>query len=408
MANDLPTAHPGLDAALAADLAAREALGLRRWLRRVDARDGCHVTTDGRPLVNVASNDYLGLSTHPALAEASARAARDWGSGSAASRLVCGSLAPHHELEESIAAWQQTPAALAFSSGFAAATGTIPALVGPGDVVLFDRLSHACCVDAAKASGATWRPFHHNDVNHLVHLLQRADSRHAEARAKRRPRILVVTESVFSMDGDAAPLADIVEAKDRHGAWLLLDEAHASGLHGGSRSGLAEARGVAARVDVHLGTLGKAVGAAGGFIAGSRTLIDWLVNAARSLVFSTAPVPAAAAAAAEGIRILQSSEGAARCQLAWENARALGRRLPVPCPSPESAILPWILGDEARALDAAQRLMDAGFLAPAIRYPTVPRRTARIRLAMSASHSTLHVERLAEAIGRVAREAPGA
>jgi 8-amino-7-oxononanoate synthase len=408
MANDLPTARNGLDAALAEELDVREALGLRRALRRVDARDGCHVTTGGRPLVNVASNDYLGLSTHPALAEAAARAARDWGSGSAASRLVCGSLAPHHVLEESIAAWQQTPAALAFSSGFAAASGTIPALVGPGDVVLFDRLSHACCVDAAKASGATWRPFHHNDVNHLLHLLQRADARHAEARAKRRPRILVVTESVFSMDGDAAPLADIVEAKDRHGAWLLLDEAHASGLHGPSRAGLAEARGLSARVDVHLGTLGKAVGASGGFIAGSRTLIDWLVNAARSLVFSTAPVPAAVAAATEGIRILQSSEGSARCRQAWGNARTLGTRLPIPCPAPESAILPWILGDEARALVAARLLVDAGFLAPAIRYPTVPRRTARIRLAMSASHSIPEVEHLAEAIGRVAREVQGA
>jgi 8-amino-7-oxononanoate synthase len=394
MANDLPTARPGLDTALAEDLDAREALGLRRLLRRVDSRDGCHVTTGGRPLVNVASNDYLGLATHPALAEAAARAARDWGSGSAASRLVCGSLTPHHHL--------------AFSSGFAAASGTIPALVGPGDVVLFDRLSHACCVDAAKASGATWRPFHHNDVNHLLHLLQRADARRAEAQAKRRPRILVVTESVFSMDGDAAPLADIVEAKDRHGAWLLLDEAHASGLHGPSRAGLAEARGLSARVDVHLGTLGKAVGASGGFIAGSRTLIDWLVNAARSLVFSTAPVPAAVAAATEGIRILQSSEGSARCQQAWGNARTLGVRLPAPCPDPESAILPWILGDEARALDAARLLMDAGFLAPAIRYPTVPRRTARIRLAMSASHSSPEVEHLAEAIGRVAREVQGA
>ena len=404
MGNDVPPPRPGLDDALAEDLAAREALGLRRWLRRVDARDGCHVTADGRTVINVASNDYLGLSTHPALAEAAARAARDWGSGSAASRLVCGSLAPHHQLEEAIAAWQKTPAALAFSSGFAAASGTIPALVGPGDFVFLDRLSHACCVDAAKASGATWRPFHHNDVHHLAHLLQRADARSPDAQAKRRPRILVVTESVFSMDGDAAPLADIVEAKDRHGAWLLLDEAHASGLHGQSRAGLADALRLTARVDVHLGTLGKAVGAAGGFIAGSRTLIDWLVNAARSLVFSTAPVPAAAAAATEGIRILQSSEGAARCAQTWENARALGARLPVPCPAPQSAILPWILGDEARALDAARRLLDAGFLAPAIRYPTVPRRTARIRLALSASHSTLQVQHLADAIGRVARE----
>jgi 8-amino-7-oxononanoate synthase len=401
MASDAPHGRPPLDLALREALDERERAGLRRQLRPVQARDGTVVTLGGRRVVNVASNDYLGLSTHPALAEAAARAAWDWGAGSGASRLICGSHAPHHDLEESIAAWQQTPAALAFASGFAAASGTIPALVGPGDLVLLDRLSHACCIDAAKASGATWRPFHHNDPDHLQRLLQQADSSHPAARTTRRRRVLVVTEAVFSMDGDAAALEDLIEVKDRHGAWLLLDEAHATGLHGPRGAGLAEARGLGPRVEVHLGTLGKAVGASGGFIAGSRTLVDWLVNAARSFVFSTAPAPAAAAAATEGVRIIQSKEGEALRQQAWRNIRDLASRFPTPCPDPQGAILPWILGDEDRAMQAAQQLLDAGFLAPAIRYPTVPRRAARIRLTMSAAHSSPQVHQLAAALARV-------
>lgn len=404
MDGDAPPARPSLDDVLGAALAERAAQGLIRRLRRVESRRGARVRLGQREVVNVASNDYLGLSTHPALAEAAARAARDWGAGSAASRLVSGSLAPHHELEERIAAWQQAPAALAFSSGFAAASGAIPALVGPGDFVFLDRLAHACCIDAAKASGATWRPFRHNDLDHLGHLLRHADSRHA----LRRPRILVVTEAVFSMDGDVAPLAGLVDLKDRHGAWLLLDEAHASGILGHRRAGLADHLGLAGRIDVHLGTLGKAVGASGGFIAGSRMLVDWLVNAARAFVFSTAPVPAASAAATEGIRVLLSPEGSDRATRLWQRIRELGPTLPRPVAEPSSAILPWILGDDARAMEASRALLDAGYLAPAIRYPTVPRRTARIRIALSSEHSSADVAGLSAALALVAGASPSA
>lgn len=390
--------RPSLDDALGAALAARAAQGLMREIRPIEARAGARVRIGGRDVVNVASNDYLGLSTHPGLAEAAARAARDWGSGSAASRLVSGSLAPHHELEERIAAWQQAPAALSFPSGFAAASGAIPALVGPDDFVFLDRLAHACCIDAAKASGATWRPFRHNDLDHLEHLLRQVDSRQARS----RPRILVVTEGVFSMDGDVTPLAELVDLKDRHGAWLLLDEAHASGILGPRRAGLADHLGLAGRIDVHLGTLGKAVGASGGFIAGSRTLVDWLVNAARAFVFSTAPVPAAAAAAAEGIRVLLSSEGSNRATRLWQRIHQLGPILPIPVAEPTSAILPWILGDDARAVEAARALLAAGYLAPAIRYPTVPRRTARLRITLSSEHSREDVAGLSAALAIVA------
>ncbi len=394
MDTDATLPRPKLDEFLRVSLIERERDGLLRRLRRVDSRQGSRVLHQGRELVNVASNDYLGLAMHPAVAEAAARAAHDWGGGSAASRLVSGSLAIHHQLEEAIAPWQGTEAALAFTSGFAAASGTIPALVGPGDVILLDRLAHACCIDAAKASGAAWRPFQHNDPGHLGQLLSKVDSRGS----LRRPRVLVVTESVFSMDGDLAPLGEIVALKERHGAWLMLDEAHATGLFGPSRAGLAEHLGLSSNIDVHLGTLGKAVGSSGGFVAGSRALVEWLVNSARSFVFSTAPSPAASAAAFEGIRILRAAEGAQRSARLWHSIHQLASILPSLFPSPASAILPWILGDDARAIEMASALMESGFLAPAIRYPTVPRHTARIRVALSSAHSSNDVRMLAEAI----------
>lgn len=392
--------RPSLDQALGDALAERQASSLLRNLRRVEDRQGIHVVIDGRPLLNFSSNDYLGLASHPALIEATAAAAQRWGAGSAASRLVCGSLDIHHQLEESIAHWQGTPAALAFSSGFAAASGVIPAVVGPGDLILFDRLSHACCIDAARASGADCRPFRHNDTQHLSDLLRRAD---ALGKSPRR-RILIITESIFSMDGDAAPLADIVDLKHRHGAWLLLDEAHASGLHGPHRAGLAEALQLGPSIDIHMGTLGKAVGASGGFIAGSRSLIDWLINAARSFVFSTAPTPAAAAAALSGIRILQSAEGAQRAQSVLSRTQQLATLLPPDShrPQPAAAILPWILGNESNALHAAQYLLQRGFLAPAIRYPTVPKGLARIRFTLSAEHSARDIASLGAALNSTA------
>ena len=263
----------------------REA-GLLRELRRVDSPQGPRIEVGGRTLLNFSSNDYLGLSTHPALKEAAIKAVEKFGAGSGASRLICGSLAPYHQLEETLAQFKQTEAALTFSTGYAAALGAIGSLVDKDDVLILDKLVHASIVDAARLSGAKLRIFAHNDLNDLEEKLKWATARTGQAPS----RILVVTESVFSMDGDLALLRDIVELKDRYGAWLMVDEAHATGLFGANRRGLGEAYELSDRIEVQMGTLGKALGASGGFICGKRVLVDLLVNRARSFIFSTVTI----------------------------------------------------------------------------------------------------------------------
>ncbi len=279
-----------LDQELEARLAGLRAQGLLRELRRVDSAQGTRIQIRGKNLLNFSSNDYLGLANDPRLKQAAVRAIEKYGVGAGASRLVCGSLAPHHELEEALAVFKGTPAALSFSSGYATAVGTICALLSRDDVLILDKLVHACIVDAARLSGATLRIFKHNDLNDLERILKSTSTK----TILRNPaaRVLVVTESVFSMDGDEAPLREIVELKDRCGAWLMVDEAHAIGLYGERGQGLARQLGVAERIEIQMGTLGKALGVSGGYIAGSRTLVDYLVNRARSFVFSTAPPPA--------------------------------------------------------------------------------------------------------------------
>lgn len=388
-----------LDTHLDCLMAETEAAGLRRRLRTVESREGTRVTVDGEPLVNFSSNDYLGLAQHPALAEASACAARTWGSGSGAARLVCGSLALFHDLESAIADWKQCQAALSFSSGYAAALGTVPAFVGPGDVVIIDKRVHACCVDAARLAGARLRVFRHNDLEDLERILRWA--REPREGIASQARILIITESVFSMDGDLAPLAGLVSLKERYGAWLMLDEAHAVGLYGSGRSGLAEELGLSHRIEIQMGTLGKAVGSSGGYIAGSTQLRDHLLNHARSFVFSTAPVPAAAAAALEGIRIIRAEEGATRQALLRSRVRTLRSLLSDSSASSSndwSAILPVIAGAEVTALNWSNQIRQQGFLVPAIRFPTVARGTARLRVTLSADHSEEDVRRLGGAL----------
>lgn len=368
---------------------------LLRTLRRVEPARGARITRGGRELLNFGSNDYLGLAQHPALREAATRALERFGAGSGASRLLAGSLPPHHELEEALAALKATEAALSFSSGYATALGTICALMGRDDVVILDKLVHACLVDAARLSGATLRVCKHNDTADLERLLAWAAKERA---ARPKCNVLVVTESVFSMDGDVAPLRELVELKDRYGAWLMVDEAHATGLYGPGGAGLAAEWGVADGVEIHMGTLGKALGSAGGFIAGSRCLVDYLINRARSFVFSTAPPPAVAAAATVAVRIVRGDEGAARRARLRELAAQLRAALALPASDPPTAIVPWLVGDEAAAVALAERLEQEGMFVPAVRYPTVARGAARLRISLTAAHGPEDVRALAAAL----------
>jgi 8-amino-7-oxononanoate synthase len=344
--------------------------GLYRELRRVDSAQGPRIRIGERALINFASNDYLGLANHPALKDAALKATRDFGAGAGASRLICGSLGPFHELEESLASFKGTAAALTFSTGYAAAVGTITALLGKSDIIILDKLVHACIVDAAKLSGAKLRVFAHNDLNDLEEKLRWADQ-NKSAIGNRSSAILLITESIFSMDGDAAPLKEIVALKEKYGAWLMVDEAHATGLYGKNRRGLAEELGVSNQIEIQMGTQGKALGASGGYICGSRALIDFLINRARSFIFSTAPVPAAAGATIAGLKLVQSAEGENLNQQLWQRVGELTSALRTPDFALPSAIIPIIIGDESSAVTAATELRDQGFFVPAIRYPTV-------------------------------------
>ena len=400
------------DQELARRLALVRAQGLYRQLRSLASAQSPRVQIRGQALLNFSSNDYLGLANEPALKEATVRAVELYGAGAGASRLISGSLPPHQELEEALAGFKGTEASLSFSTGYATALGTICALLGKDDIVVIDKLVHACIVDAARLSGAKLRVFPHNDLDALEKILKWADRKRRNANSTaspslaevRRPRVLVVTESVFSMDGDHAPLREIVELKDTYGAWLMVDEAHATGLYGVHRRGLAEAAGLGERIEVQMGTLGKAVGAAGGYICGSRMLIDYLVNHARSFIFSTAPVPASAAAAAAGVHFIQSSQGQHRCETLWHRAAELesfhlsGRQRRAEETSLRSAIIPILIGDEAKAVVAADALRNRGIFVPAIRYPTVARGAARLRLTLTAAHTSGDIHELVTAL----------
>jgi 8-amino-7-oxononanoate synthase len=383
-----------LDRILATELEAWEASDLTRTLHAVDPVGSRHLGHAGGTWLNFASNDYLGLTRHPEVCEAAARAARDLGSGSGASRLVSGSLAIHHRLEEGLAHWMGTDKSLVFGSGYAAALGVIPAVVGPKDVVILDKSVHACCVDGARLSGATVRVYRHNDLDQLERHLEWA-RRHVSPRGD--GHILVVTESVFSMGGDLSPLEAVVELKDRHGAWLLVDEAHALGLFGNAGAGRIRHLGLEKRVEIQMGTLGKSLASSGGFVAGSGTLVEYLIHRARSFMFSTAPTPASSAAAIEALQVVRSDEGAALRQKVWSHARRVSTALNANT-DPGSPILPVILGAAAQAIAAARTLRDRGLWVPAIRYPTVPRDQARLRITVTAGHTDEDIDRLLEGV----------
>lgn len=347
---------------------------LLRRLRPIESTSGLRVVRDAKELWNFASNDYLGLATHPAIKAAMIEGVERFGAGAASSRLICGSLEPHMILESTLAEAKQCEAALSFSSGFATAMGSIPAIVGKGDFVILDKLCHACLIDAAKLSEATLRIFPHNDLGKLEKLLTDIRSKDSNG------HILVACESVYSMDGDVCPLREIVELCEAYDALLLVDEAHGFGVLGQHGMGLAEQLGLQDRISFQMGTLSKAVGVSGGYLTASKDWIDLLVNRARSFIYSTAPPPAIAHAALASLQLIRSPEGLSLRRKLQQNISTMNPKATTP-------IIPVIIGENEATLAASAKLEQAGLMIPAIRYPTVPRGTARLRISLSAAHS---------------------
>ena len=384
-----------------AELHQLRAQSLHRKLREIGTAQAAEVLIVGERLVNFSSNDYLGLANDPLLRDAAIEAVGEFGVGSGASRLVSGTLSPHIRLEAALAKWKGTQAALSFSSGYAAAVGTLQAIVSKQDVVLLDKLSHASLIDGAKLSGAILRVFSHNHLGKLESHLEWARREHPDS------RVVIVSESVFSMDGDRAPLRELVGLKKRYDAMLLLDEAHAVGVIGPNGRGLAAEEGLTRHIDIQMGTLSKALGVSGGYICGSRSLIDWLINRARSFIFSTAPPPALAVAATAAVEFLGSEAGEERRLKLWDRVQILrdalrgGVQNKTDAMQTGSAIHPLIVGEEAAAMDLSRLLQAEGFLAPAIRYPTVAKGAARLRITVTAAHEERQIRRLVEALNRL-------
>jgi 8-amino-7-oxononanoate synthase len=376
-------------------LAELDEKGLRRTIEPVAPMQGPIVEVGGARLVNLCSNDYLGLAADERLRRAAADGALREGAGSGAARLVAGDLPSHRALEERLARFKHSEAALLFGSGYLANCGVLPALADRGDAIFSDRWNHASIVDGCRlAFGETTR-FPHGDLDALERLLSRTAAR----------RKLVAVDAVFSMDGDAAPLRELCELCERHGAMLYVDEAHATGILGPHGGGLAEALGVSHRVDALMGTLGKALGSFGAFVCGSRELREWLVSRARTFVFTTALPPAACAAALAALEVVEREpERRARLAALQERMKSGLARLGFPLPRVVAPIFPVVLGDERLALDASRRLRARGFFVRAIRPPTVPAGTSRLRVTLTAAHDEAQVDAFVGALDEVLRE----
>ncbi len=375
----------GLVEGLAAGLAALGREGLVRTRRVAEAREGATLGSESGRLVDFSSNDYLGLSTHPALAAAAHAAIDQVGTGAGASPLVSGHFRAHEEAEARFATFVGLPRALLFGSGYAANLGMLEALGGREAAIFGDRLNHACLVDGAILSRAAFTRLPHGDVGALASALERS-----AARVK-----IVATDAVFSMDGDVAPLRETLALCERHDAWLVIDDAHGIGVLGREGRGTLDHLGLASERIVYMATLGKALGGYGAFVAGHATVVEWLLQKARTYVFSTALPPACAAVATAAIGVLESPESPLRrlrgnIEHLAKRAREAGLALR---PSP-TAIHPLVVGEPQAAVDASQALERAGLRVPAIRPPTVPRGTSRLRLSISAAHAEADIDRL--------------
>ena len=387
---------------IAERLAELDELGLYRRLRMVSGPQGPRVVLDGRPVLLLCSNNYLGLADHPRVREAAADAAMRWGVGAGASRLVSGSMTAHRRLEEALAEFEGAEAALLFGSGYLANMGVVSSLAGRGEVVFSDELNHASIIDGCRLSRAETFVYEHCDVDHLAWGLRQAEGRGA----------LIVTDGVFSMDGDVAPLAEIVALARRHDVRVVVDEAHGTGALGpGGRGAVAEA-GLDGEVDVIVGTLGKALGSYGAYVACDAEMAQYLINTARSLIFSTALPPPAVAGALAALELLreqprrveklQANAETLRSELAREGFEVTGA---------QTQIVPLVVGDAHLAMSVCEAALERGVFAQAIRPPTVPEGTSRLRLAVMASHTRGELREAAQTLSRAAMAAgfqPGA
>ncbi|HVY39600.1 MAG TPA: 8-amino-7-oxononanoate synthase [Polyangia bacterium] len=386
-----------LDDILTAELAGLDRAQARRACPELSGRSRVRVAVGGRPALSFASNDYLGLAGDPRVATAAAQIAEREGYGASAARLVSGDLPAHRELEAALASFLGRPAALVFPSGYQANMGVLAALAGPDDLVVSDALNHASLIDGCRLSRTRVAVFPHGDVRAAASALASAPA------ARRR---LLVTESLFSMDGDSAPLAGLAQAAREHDAILVVDEAHAIGVHGPAGRGLCAAAGIVP--DVLVGTLGKALGASGGFVTGSAVLRDYLVNRARTFIFTTALPAPVAAAAARALEIAAGPEGDLRRARLAERGQSLAASLAALRPPaasgvrPLGPIYPFVLGDNDRALRVSAALRGRSIFVPAIRPPTVPPGTARLRITLSAAHEADDLRRLTDALAELA------
>lgn len=386
------TPHDSLDQRLAPALAARQRDHLYRQRRLLQSAQGTEVSVDGKSYIGFSSNDYLGLASHPEVTAALQRAADRYGVGSGASHLVNGHSIEHHALEEELAAFTGRPRALLFSTGYMANLGAVNALVGKGDAVFEDRLNHASLLDAGLLSGARFQRFLHNDSSSLEQRLRASDAE----------RKLIVVDGVFSMDGDIAELPTMAALAQQHGAWLMVDDAHGFGCLGATGGGCAEHFGLSvAQLPILMGTLGKAFGTFGAFVAGSEVLIETLIQEARSYIYTTAMPPAVAAATRVSLRLLQAETWRReRLQALIGRFRRGAEQLGLALMDSPTPIQPVLLGDESRTLAVAAHLQQAGFLVGAIRPPTVPKGSARLRITLCANHTDSQVDQLLDALGQ--------
>ncbi|HYA87472.1 MAG TPA: 8-amino-7-oxononanoate synthase [Nitrospirota bacterium] len=359
----------------------------------VESYQGANITINKRRMLLMCSNDYLGLSQHPALKEAAASAMERYGFGSGASRLVSGTSVIHEELEHRLSQFKKSEATILFNSGYAANTGVIPALAQEGDMIFSDRLNHASIIDGCRLSRASTRVYAHKDMNHLETLLK------SRSHARRN---LVVTDGVFSMDGDIAPLPDLVLLAEKYNALLMVDDAHATGVLGKGGRGTVEHFGMEGRVPIQMGTLGKALGSHGAYVSGNRDLIDFLVNRARSYIYSTALPPAVCAASLAALQIIENDP--ARRKRLWLNRERFTaglKSLQIDIGNSETPILPLMIGDNEQAIKVGVRLFESGIFATAIRPPTVPEGTSRIRATLTASFSDHDIAMALAAVSKV-------